>query len=95
MASAGERTPRRRSSTPAIAFAALQPTLTCGDDIPTPGGSPNGLGNGRPCTPLTPCGTALTINAAPSALRTAVKIDTRPHYRECGRIIRSSEDARK
>ena len=50
---------------PATALSVPQSTLTIGEDYPLPGGESNGVGNLRPDTPLTKCGTALTRKAPP------------------------------
>lgn len=55
---------------PAAAFNALHAALAAGPDSPTPGGEANGVGNLRPCTALTPCGTALARNTPEKNLET-------------------------
>src|SRR5262245_7437065 len=55
--------PTRQSSRPTIRLKLPHHTFTTGDDSPCPGGEANGLGNGRPETPLVKCGTELTRKA--------------------------------
>src|SRR5512144_588914 len=55
--------PARQRTMPTMKLKLPQSTFTTGDDRPCPGGDANGLGNGRPETPLVKCGTELTRKA--------------------------------